>query len=169
MWRIPITFEILWLLLQARNIRASKAIHGVNLPPVNRYGKMNPQTTDKIVHWFDGMLRLIMKHNKHICFYRSYGLATILRKRGLGVVMNVGGRGLSAKVAQKAHCWLTMDEELFHEQENALALYPFDMGYNQMKSIRYWIGPALDQTLLDQSHIQKNRTTQPVPNRFRDS
>ena len=169
MWRIPITFEILRLLIQARNIRASKARNGVNLPAVHGSCQMNVQTVVKIVDWFDGILGLIMRHNKHICFYRSYGLATILRKRGLGVVMNLGGRGLSAKIAQKAHCWLTIDEELFHEQENALQLYPFDMGYNRMKSIRYWIGPELDQASLDQSHISKTRTIQPVFNRFKDS
>ncbi len=92
-----------------------------------------------------------------------------MRKRGLGVVMNVGGRGLSARIAQKAHCWLTLDEQLFHEDDNALQLYPFDMGYNRMKSIRYWIGPALDEALLDQSHISKTRTMQPLRNHFRDS
>ena len=83
--------------------------------------------------------------------------------------MNVGGRGLSTKEAQKAHCWLTIDEQLFHEKENALQLYPIDMGYNRDKSIRSWIGPELNEAVLDESHITKTRTIQPLFNRFKDS
>ena len=169
MWRIPLTFEILWLMLQARRIRASKARNGVSLPVVSASGRMNPQKADKVVHWFDTLMSLFMWRNKHICFYRSYGLATMLRKRGLAVVMNVGGRGLSTREAQKAHCWLTIDEQLFHEKENALQLYPIDMGYNRKKSIRYWIGPELNEAVLDESHITKTRTVQPLFNRFKDS
>ena len=169
MWRIPLTFEILWLMLQARHIRTSKVRNGLSLPVVPMLCRLNLQTAGKIVDWFDMLMSLFMWQNKHICFYRSYGLATMLRKRGLAVVMNVGGRGLTTKEAQKAHCWLTIDGQLFHEKENALKLYPIDMGYNRTKTIRYWIGPELDETLLDKSHITKTRSIQPLLKRFKDS
>ena len=168
MWRIPMTFEILWLLVQARSIRSSRARNGVSLPLVSTSRELNLQTAARIVILFDGILSVLMRQNKHICFYRSYGLATVLRKRGLPVVMNVGGRGLGINEAQKAHCWLTLDERLFHEKENALQLYPFDMGYNQTRSIRYWIGPELNEAIMDENRITRARSIQPLFNRFKD-
>ena len=120
-----------------------------------------------MVRWFDILAGAFMWFNRHLCFYRSIVLASILRKRGIPVVMNVGGRGLGLNEVRKAHCWLTLDNMLFHEKENALELYPLEMGYNQDRSIRYWIGPELQESVLKGSHVTRNRSIKPLFKRTR--
>jgi len=167
MWRITLSIEILWLLIQSLRIRMSKVKNGVSLPPVATDHAITRQDADRIVDWFDTLVSTFMWHNQHVCFYRSHGLATILRKRGIAVVMNVGGRGLGIDEAKKAHCWLSLDDQLFHEKENALQLYPFDMGYNRSQSIRYWIGPELNDELLNGNQVARTRTVKPLFKRFK--
>ena len=161
MWRIPLTLNIFCLLLQSLWLRTSKAQSGVRLPPVEKQ-MISLHKADKIVHWFDIIASTLMPHNQHICFYRSFTLASLLRKRGIPVIMNVGGRGLGLNEVRKAHCWLTLDDQLYHEKENALALYPLEMGYNQNRSIRYWIGPELQERALNGEHVTRNRSIKPL-------
>lgn len=115
-----------------------------------------------MVQWFDTIASTLTWFNRHLCFYRSFTLASMLRKRGIPAVMNVGGRGLGLNEAKKAHCWLTLDDKLFHEQENALELYPLEMGYNQDRSIRYWIGPELNENALKGCNVARGRSIKPL-------
>jgi len=143
-------------------IRLSKAKSGINLPAVATPPTTSPQNADDVVHWFDTLASAAMWFNRHLCFYRSFVLASILRKRGLPLVINVGGRGLGLNEVRKAHCWLTLEDQLFHEKENALELYPLEMGYNQNQSIRYWIGPELQESVLNGSRVTRNRSIKPL-------
>ena len=161
MWRIPLTLKILCLLMHSLWLRISKVQSGVKLPPVENQ-TISRQKADKIVNWFDLIAGTFMPHNQHICFYRSFTLANLLRKRGIPVVMNVGGRGLGSNEVRKAHCWLTLDDQLYHEKENALELYPLEMGYNQNRSIRYWIGPELQESALNGDHVTRERSIKPL-------
>ena len=162
MWRVPLTLTIIYLLVRCLWIRVSKAKSGVNLPPVVQNASISRKEVDAIVYWFDDLASAFMWLNQHLCFYRSFVLASLLRKRGIPVVMNVGGRGLGLNEVRKAHCWLTLDNQLFHEKENALELYPLEMGYNQDRSIRYWIGPELKEGELEGSHVTRHRTIKPL-------
>ncbi len=161
MWRIPLTLNIFCLLVRCLWLRTSKARSGVKLPLVENQ-TISRYRADKIVHWFDLIAGTLMPHNRHICFYRSFTLANILRKGGIPLVLNVGGRGLGLNEVGKAHCWLTLENELFHEKENALELYPLEMGYNQDRSIRYWIGPELPESALNGDHVTRNRSIKPL-------
>ena len=167
MWRIFLSFEIGWLLIRSLGVRISKAKSGVKLPPVANRQIITRRRGDGMVTWFDTLASALLWYNRHLCFYRSFVLAALLRKRGLPVVMNVGGRGLGMNEARKAHCWLTLEGHLFHEKENALELYPLEMGYNRDRSIRYWVGPELDETALHGSHVTRSRSIKPLFRRFK--
>ncbi len=168
MWRIPFTLNIFWLLIYSLWIRISKAKCGVKLPSVPAQPTISRHRADDMVRWFDTLVSAFMWFNRHLCFYRSVTLATLLRKQGIPLVMNVGGRGLGLGEAKKAHCWLTLDERLFHEKENALELYPLEMGYNRDRSIRYWIGPELKENVLNGSQFTRSRSIKPLFRRFKD-
>jgi len=168
MWRIPLTLNIICLLIYSLGIRITKAKSGVKLPALATQPSISRQKADDMVGWFDTLASAAMWFNRHLCFYRSFVLASILRKRGIPVVMNVGGRGLGLNEVRKAHCWLTLEDQLFHEQENALELYPLEMGYNQNRSIRYWIGPELQESVLNDSRVTRSKSIKPLFRRSKD-
>lgn len=167
MWRIYITVEIIYTLIKAVKIRRSRVEGAVSLPPVAIPAKINEKMSNKIVKWFDFILSIILIKTDHLCFYRSYGLATILRKRGVPVVMNIGGHSLSSPENMKAHCWLTLYEKQFHEKPNSIQLYPYDMGFNKERAVNYWIGSEFDRKVLDNEEIKRKKSIKPVVNLFK--
>jgi len=167
MWRIYITVEIIYTLIKAVKIRRSGVEGAVSLPPVSIPVKINEKMSNKIVKWFDFILSIVLLKTEHLCFYRSYGISTILRKRGVPVVMNIGGHSLNSPENMKAHAWLTLFEKPFHEKPNSIQLYPYDMGYNKERAINYWIGPEFDRKVLDNEKIKRIKSIKPVINFFK--
>jgi hypothetical protein len=164
MWRIYITVEIISTLIKAVKIRRSGVEGAVSLPPVHIPAKINEKMSNKIVKWFDFILSIVLFKTEHLCFYRSYGLAIILRKRGVPVVMNIGGRSLSSPENMKAHSWLTLFGKPFHEKPNSIQLYPHDMGFNKERAVNYWIGPEFDRKVLDNEEIKRKKSIKPIIN-----
>lgn len=167
MWRIYITVEIIYTLIRAFKIRRSRVEGAVSLPSLAIPAKINEKMSNKIVKWFDFILSIVLLKTEHLCFYRSYGIATILRKRGVPVVMNIGGRSLSSSENMKAHAWLTLFEKPFHEKPNSIKLYPYDMGYNKKRAVNYWIGPEFDRKVLDNDERKRTKSIKPVINLFK--
>ncbi|MDY6793199.1 MAG: lasso peptide biosynthesis protein [Thermodesulfobacteriota bacterium] len=164
MWRISITIEIIYVLMKAVKTRRSKIEGAISLPPVSTHTKINDKMSNKIVKWFDSILSIILIKMDHLCFYRSYGLATILRKRGVPVVMNIGGRSLSSPENMKAHSWLTLFGQPFQEKPNSIQLYPHNMGFNKDRAVNYWIGPEFDRKVLDNEEIKRKKSIKPIIN-----
>lgn len=167
MWRIYITIEIIYSLIKAMKIRRAGVEGAVSLPPVVIPEKINEKMSNKIVKWFDFILSITLLKSDHLCFYRSYGLAIILRKRGIPVVMNIGGRSLSSSENMKAHAWLTLFEKPFNEKPNSIQLYPYDMGYNKERAVNYWIGPDFDRKVLDSEERKRTKSIKPVIDFFK--
>ncbi|MCK4798305.1 MAG: lasso peptide biosynthesis protein [Spirochaetes bacterium] len=167
MWRIYITVEIIYTLIKAVKVRRSRVEGAVFLPPVAIPAIINEKMSKKIVKWFDFILSIVLLKTDHLCFYRSYGLAIILRKRGVPVVMNIGGRSLSSPENMKAHSWLTLFEKPFYEKPNSIQLYPYDMGYNKERAVNYWIGPEFDRKILDNEERKRKKSIKPVINLFK--
>jgi hypothetical protein len=162
MWRVYITIEIIFTLIKAWKIRRSKVEGAVSLPPVRIPVKTDEKMSNKIVEWFDFILSIVLLKTDHLCFYRSYGLAIILRKRGVPVVMNIGGRSLSSPENMKAHSWLTLFEKPFHEKPNSIQLYPHNMGFNKERAVNYWIGPEFDRKVLDNEEMKRKKSIEPI-------
>jgi len=162
MWRVYITIEIIYALIKAWKIRRSKVEGAVSLPHVNIPAKTDEKMSNKIVKWFDFILSIVLLKTDHLCFYRSYGLAIILRKRGVPVVMNIGGRSLSSSENMKAHSWLTLFGKPFHEKPNSIQLYPYNMGFNKERAVNYWIGPGFDRKVLDNEEMKRKKSIEPI-------
>lgn len=158
MSRIKLTFYILFLILRAKWIKRGKIKNGLKLPPVGDSSQIDGNSVSHIVHWTDLVIKVVLYRNAYICFYRSFILAQILRKKGIPLVLNVGGRSLNSHERMKAHCWLTLNGQDFYEKPNSMQLYPYEMGYNKDKSIQYWIGPDLDETIFNSNLIVRTRS-----------
>jgi len=167
MWRISITVEIIYILIKAVKTRRSKIEGAISLPPVSTHTKINDKMSNKIVKWFDFILKIVILKTDYLCFYRSYGLALVLRKRGVPVVMNVGGHSLSSPENMKAHSWLTLFKQPFYEKTNSIQLYPYDMGFNKERNVNYWIGPVFDRKVLDNEERKRTRSIRTIKNLFK--
>ncbi|MCK4911362.1 MAG: lasso peptide biosynthesis protein [Thermodesulfovibrionales bacterium] len=130
----------------------------LKLPEVPSGLSYDEKEIEDTVSRVDSILSLILRSTRHICYYRSYVLAVILREKGLPVVLNVGGRALWSPVRMKAHCWLTLDEERVYEKDNSFDLYPLEMGYNSDRSIRYWIGEDFDEGVLEDEAVRRGHS-----------
>ena len=156
-----LSIKVAFLIGQVWLIRRTLGRKPLKLPAVGPAGTIDAVAISLIVRHVDRMLGLLLSRASHHCFYRSVILAKLLRKNGVPLVVNIGGRSLSSP-SMKAHSWLTLDNEPFHEQPNSLSIYPFDMGCNADRSVRYWIGPEFDESVLKNENITRGsaaRTT----------
>lgn len=117
--------------------------------------------TERTVRFADRIIGLLTGKSGHFCFYRSVTLAVLFRSLGIPLVVNVGGRSLGSPERMKAHSWLTLDGKPFFEQPNAVELYTFDMGTNADGSVRYWVGPDFDDSLLQQDGVSRGNASRP--------
>ncbi len=150
-----IFIKVCYLILRAWLYRRG-GIKQLRLPGVHPGIEPDAKTVDETVARVDSILNLALRNTQHICFYRSYVLAVILRQMGLPVVLNVGGRALWSSEIMKAHCWLSLGGVNIYEKENAFDLYPLEMGYNSDRSIRYWIGEEFDRSVLEEEGVCRN-------------
>ncbi len=82
---------------------------------------------------------LVAGKSRHACFYRSYPLAVLLRRRGLPVQLNIGLMGLQPRQRLRGHCWLSLQDSIINEPEPlSSAAYPDLLGDNGF-GVRYWV------------------------------
>ena len=152
MWRFQITFSVLAAVFEAWRIMYNGQISRLRLQPVSALFSLPSDSTDEIVRWIDSVLKLLVCGSKHQCFYRSYTIARVLRKRGVPVVLNIGLRNLNSSMKTRGHCWLTLDgseffEHLLNPQHvSPVDLYPFIMG-TIGDDIVYWVNGSDDDRL----------------------
>lgn len=101
-------------------------------PPVALAG-----TIQSIDRW----VRLLAFRTRHLCFYRTYAIATILRRRGLPLQMNVGLCNLKDPRGANGHCWSTLDGEVIAEEEDPRRLFPLPLG-SPRRGVQFWVGPS---------------------------
>ncbi|MHB8844963.1 MAG: lasso peptide biosynthesis B2 protein [Nitrospirota bacterium] len=161
MYSFFLTIQVAFLIGQVWLIRRNLGRKPLVLPAVDAERTIDNASISVIVRRVDRLLSALLHKNSHHCFYRSVILAKLLRRNGVPLVVNIGGRSLSSP-SMKAHSWLTLDDKPFHEQPNSLSIYPFDMGYNADRSIRYWIGPEFDDSVLKNDNITRGSAARPA-------
>jgi hypothetical protein len=143
--RILTVFETLYSLLCALVIRILKRDIVCALPPVrNVYG--NEPQLKMIVSMVERLIKLLLFWKPGTCFYRSYALAYVLRKRGIPLNLNFGTDNLDGKSKMHAHCWLTLGGNPFAEETDPQLNYPINMG-NYEEEIYYWLSYTGDYDL----------------------
>lgn len=158
MWRFLFIPKVFALLIRSWFVRRRLGKAPLKLPPVAATVPPDDRCIEQQVRLADGIIKRLTEKGGHYCFYRSVTLATLLRKQGIPLVVNMGARSVYARTRMKAHGWLTLNDKPFYEQPNAIDLYPVDMGFNRERSIRYWIGPDFDGEVLNDSRVTRTNT-----------
>lgn len=161
MWRFPLTLRVLALLAWCRHVRMNLGSKPLQLPPIAPVREADDRTIERQVRYVDRIVSLLTARSGHFCFYRSMVLAAIFRRQGLPLVVNVGGRSLGSQNKMKAHAWLTLEGKPFFEQQNAVELYPIPMGDKADGSVRYWVGPDFDDSILGKDGITRGNASRP--------
>ncbi len=167
MWRLLVISRILAILAWSWHIRRNLGRRPLRLPAVAQDRTIDAAAAGRQVRLADRVINMLTKRTGHYCFYRSVTLAVLFRKQGLPLVVNVGGRALGSATRMKAHSWLTLHGEPFYEPPNAIDIYPLPMGYNTDGSVRYWIGPDLDDSLISGSSVARGSAARPAEEKNR--
>ena len=162
MHSIFLTVRVIYLIGRVWVIRRNLGRRPLQLPAVHSPRMINAEDIPVVVGRVDRLMNRLLSRDSHHCFYRSVILAVLFRKKGVPLVVNIGGRSLGSSVRMKAHSWLTLNEEPFSEQPNSLTIYPFDMGYNADRSIRYWVGPDFDDAVLKNENVTRGNAARPA-------
>ncbi len=137
-----ILFHTINYFKKALIIRLSKKVSSIELPPVKIEHNLSKKEMNKIVRSIDYILLFTMFWKPGRCFYRSYALATLLRKKGICTKLNFGFENIyeiNGKV--RAHCWVSFNDLPVAERTDPLLRFPskFKMVTND---VQYWIGES---------------------------
>jgi hypothetical protein len=138
-WFIRSSGRALLYLIQAWRLRKRENPTSIKLPPVAAHC---PLPYDKVVSleaWLMEVIRLVILRRKHLCFYRSFALASVFRELGVPVALNIGLRQLFNGGQVAGHCWLSLNGKPFLERKDPQAVYPFSMGVSN-EGVRYFVG-----------------------------
>ncbi len=139
---ITMWFQCAGALIKAMTIRLGRTMAHVRLPPDPPQNLLSEADIAFILSVTAGLVRIGAARTGRKCFVRSYILATVLRKWGVPVVINVGLKNLNGNSRTEGHCWLTTPEgALFAEPTDPQQEYPVFMG-NGAADVRYWVGPS---------------------------
>lgn len=132
-----IIIEMMILLGKAWVIRVSRNLKYVKLPYVREKRKTTKISVDFYTKWTERVVRLCAPSTGRKCFFRSYILATLLRKQGIPVIMNIGLRVAGSGYRVYGHCWLTINGKSFSEIIDQSEMYSVNLGYGE-NGICYW-------------------------------
>ncbi|MBN2144237.1 MAG: lasso peptide biosynthesis B2 protein [Candidatus Aureabacteria bacterium] len=122
--------------------RSMKPGSSMALPPVAEERPLSSEEEKRIRFWVLFWVRIFLFWKPGICFYRSYTLASVLRKRGVPLILNFGCRNWAETEGRvRAHCWLTLNDEPFEEKDNPKLTYSAQWTSSPENGIRYWIKP----------------------------
>ena len=139
---VSLVFEIVGSLLTARRIRRGKKEIGMILPPVAEISRPPAAVIRNLSRRVRLTVFLLLFWKRDRCFYRSYAMAVILRKKGVPVELHLGcwidwrNTGWAS-----GHCWLTLDSLLFEERVDPRGDFPVALSCSE-GPIHYWVGPA---------------------------
>lgn len=128
--------EALFLLLKGAVVRRCRFC--LHLPQVSA-AALPPAGLETILAGINRLTGLVAGKSRHACFYRSYPLAVVLRKRGVPVQLNIGLMGLQPQQRLRGHCWLSLHGTVINEPEPfSSAAYPELLGDNGF-GVCYWV------------------------------
>lgn len=132
-----LVLKTLQILLQAILVR-KRGGTALFLPPVAAV-QASLQEQNRLISRVNRLTTLFAGKSRHACFYRSYPLAVLLRKKGVAVQLNVGLMGLGPHQELRGHCWLSTNGKVFNELEAASSRsYPDFLGQGG-EGILYWV------------------------------
>jgi hypothetical protein len=140
--RIVMGFQCAAGLVKAWAIRLGRTMTGVRLPPVPDNKLLSESDIEFILRVTTWLVTYGAARTGRKCFIRAYILATVLRRWGFPVDINVGLKNLAGAGRAEGHCWLTTPEgALFAEPEDPQKEYPVFMS-DGVPGVRYWAGPT---------------------------
>ena len=71
------------------------------------------------------------------CFIRSRALATVLRHRGIPVVLNIGLPSNPGR-SHRGHCWLSLGDSLVLETHDPRPSFPTSLDCSADGAVHYW-------------------------------
>jgi hypothetical protein len=138
--RLWIAREALRALAVAWWIRTARRPEVLRLPPTAPRRAWTDEATPAVVAWVDALVRVLVAWKRARCFYRSYALACVGRRGGVPLLLNLGYRGLGGPGRPVAHCWLTLEGELFAERAGTARHFPLRIG-GVPGQVDYHLGP----------------------------
>ena len=153
--RLTLALQIIESLILAWVIKSGRRMARVKLPATPADRSLSERDLLFLINGVDLAVRFGTPWTARKCFFRAFIIASILRKRGQPVEMNVGLSGLHGPLAGKrvdGHCWLTIDNRPFVEPRDPHDEYPDFLGIAP-NGVRYWLGlgqttPAAARTRL---------------------
>ena len=137
--RLRILIQALKGLIQAWIIKSKKNMSNIRIPLTLSAIQLNERDISFVIWCVHLLLKLGVIRTGRKCFFRAYIMASILRKWGVPVMMNVGLSNLRASKKTTGHCWLTLDGQPFEEIHNPNQRFPFKM-ICAANGIHYWVG-----------------------------
>ncbi|MCK5849657.1 MAG: lasso peptide biosynthesis protein [Kiritimatiellae bacterium] len=140
MRRVNILFQCIIAFFNATCIKVGSDFSRVTLPPV----AVRKKSLGKDIFFLLSCSAFIGHAVGFVtgrrCFFRAYILASVMRKTGEDVELNVGMRNLAASSRSAGHCWVSLpDGSLLDEHGSFVEEYPVLMGCSK-NGIRYWVG-----------------------------
>ena len=143
--RVLILSHALRALAHAWLIKIGKTMRKVKLPSAPGEVRLSEADLSFVIGCTDFLVKLGAKRTGRKCFFRAFIAASVLRKWGVPVTMNIGLRPLPALRKASGHCWLTLDGIPFAETGDPHREYPFAIGQGE-NGVRYWFGATAAST-----------------------
>ncbi|MDH5509200.1 MAG: lasso peptide biosynthesis B2 protein [Nitrospinota bacterium] len=140
--KIIIIREALAAIMVAARFRAFDRNGAPPMPEIALKAVVDRPTAERIAKLVGFITRLVVVWKRRICFYRSFATACVLRTRGVPVALNFGYRW-DGPTGSMAHCWMTLEGELFRETEETGRIYTAYLGEKEA-AIRFWADPDND-------------------------
>ncbi len=123
--------------IQYRLITKGKS--GLQLPDVRSHVLITEVETYTLGRKMKRVIDLLLFWNPGPCFYRSFTILYVLRALGIRIDLHFGllEPFLEKRKDIKAHCWLSINGELFLENRDVLSRYPTFLGKNTT-GVWYW-------------------------------
>ena len=128
-------------------IRHGKDGIKVELPSVVEDCYLSKIDIKRIIVFVDALIIILFFWKPGRCFYRSYSIASVLRARGIKIVLNLGCLHFMNKKSRAfGHCWLTLNGSFFAEKNDHSMRFPVYFGCND-KDVQYWFKPCNNDEL----------------------
>jgi len=129
---------------RAWQVRLLKKSEATLLPPVASTTTISDLTRDRTAGLVKFLIYCIFFWKPGRCFYRSYAMAYVLRKRGIPMILNLGCKNYSEQNGKaKAHCWLTLEGKPYAEKGDPCTKFFLPMGQIDGQ-VHYWLGSHIN-------------------------
>jgi hypothetical protein len=138
-WLMRSSGRALYYLKQAWRLRKRENPMSIKLPPVAARCPLPYHKIISLESWLMEIIRLVILRRRHLCFYRSFTMASVLRELGVPVALNIGLRQIFNGGQVTGHCWLSLNGKPFQEGKDPQAVYPYALGVSN-EGVRYFVG-----------------------------